>query len=245
MPVVPVSPDVSAAAALIPEGWLAIEGLACGFGGRATAPPDSTLLLQRQVHGTRMVDPALDTGRLRGDDGLARVAGDGDALIAASAGTVVGIRTADCVPLLLVAPRAHWAAAVHAGWRGTLAGIATEAVDAARRAGIGADELVAALGPSIGPCCYEVSAELGEEFRRAGFPDVTASGSTGHSPSRPHLDLRRANRFLLERSGVPAHNVQVVGPCTRCAYDRYHSFRAEPGSAGRQISWVGWKAKRD
>lgn len=238
---------------LVPEGWLAIEGLVCGFGDRTNCAPPDTLLPARQVHGTGVLAASHRSGRFAADpgDGYPRVDAEVDALVAAEAGTVVGVRTADCVPLLLAAPRARWSAAVHAGWRGTLAGIATEAVRVAREAGIHPRELVAALGPSIGPCCYEVSEELGHDFERAGLvvprqgePSPRGgepAGAHGGAAGKPHLDLRAANRILLERAGVAPGNVQQVGPCTRCAYDRFHSFRAEPKSGGRQVSWVGWR----
>jgi len=227
--------------ALIPEGWLAIEGLVSGFGDRRAGAPKGTLLLEKQVHGTRVVHATGDALLLAApaDDGFARVAAEADALVSAQPRTVVGVRTADCVPLLLVSPKARWAAAVHAGWRGTLAGIAGEAVKAAAGAGIRADELIAAVGPSIGPCCYEVSPELGEDFVRAGLAQAPSIGPR-REDGRPHLDLRAANRLVLERAGVPAGSIQTVGPCTRCARERYHSFRAEPESAGRQVSWIGW-----
>ncbi|MFN2425219.1 MAG: polyphenol oxidase family protein, partial [Candidatus Binatia bacterium] len=225
---------------LIPPGWLGIEGLMCGFGDRQFSAPTGTILLQRQVHG-KMVVAAPADGFVRGDDDYPRAAAEADALIAACPATIVGVRTADCVPLLLVAPRARWSAAVHAGWRGTVAGIAAEAVRAASGAGIAPGELLAALGPSIGPCCYEVSEEVGSGFEQAGLP-VVAPRSPG---SKPHLDLREANRVLLERDGVPPGNIQSVGPCTRCRSDLYHSFRAQPQSPGRQISWVGWREPAD
>jgi polyphenol oxidase len=246
--------------------WSGVDGLVCGFGNRRTEPPAETLLLQRQVHGARVVDADADRAKAVRDetDGLARIATEADALVARAAGTVVGVRTADCVPILLVAPRARWAAAVHAGWRGTLAGIAREAVLFARSAGIAPDEIHAALGPSIGACCYEVSAELAADFARAGLagastheqspmsaqspvsaePRISATAASSKSalagPARPHLDLRAANSIVLENSGVPRGQILNVGPCTRCANDRYHSFRAEPAAGGRQISWIGW-----
>lgn len=230
------------AAPLLPRGWDAIEGLVCGFGHRLAAPPPSTLLLQLQVHGTLVVDPRDVPGppTRDGQDGLPRVAVEADALVAASAGLVAGVRTADCVPVLLVAPGRRWAAAVHAGWRGTIGGIAAAAVAAASRAGIQPGELQAALGPSIGPCCYEVSAELGERFAAERLPVQSRDGGRWSSWGKPHLDLRAANRALLERSGVAPERIQDVGPCTRCASDRFHSFRAEPDSPGRQVSWIGW-----
>lgn len=222
---------------LVPAGWRDIAGLLCGFGDRAAVPPRGTVLLERQVHGSRVVDAGAHEGAWTVDetDGLPRLPEEADALIAARAGLVVGVRTADCVPLLLVSAKDGWSAAVHAGWRGTIAGIAGEAVRAARGAGIEAQHLAAALGPSIGPCCYEVSPEIGDQFARAGLPVVRGG-------VRPHLDLREANRVLLERSGVPAHAIQLVGSCTRCASGRYHSYRADPDCAGRQVSWVGWGA---
>jgi YfiH family protein len=228
---------------LVPEGWSGIAGLVAGFGDRRAAPPPETVLLAMQVHGTRIVDagahldhsPAHEPHRA-GDDGLARIDAEADALVAARPDVVVGVRTADCVPLLLVEPRRRWAAAVHAGWRGTLAGIATAAVRAAREAGVAPAQLLAALGPSIGACCYEVSPELGESFVSAGLAEACVL----RDGCRPHLDLRLANQVLLERAGVPAAGIQTVGPCTRCASDRYHSFRANPDAAGRQVSWIGW-----
>lgn len=239
-----VSTDLPSPGPLVPDDWLAIEGLVCGFGHRRAPAPPHAVLLERQVHGTLVLDAPADASGLGRDpdDGLARVAAEADALVAASPGVVAGVRTADCVPLLLVAPGRRWAAAVHAGWRGTVGGIAVEAVQAAAKAGIRPGELLAALGPSIGPCCYEVSEELGERFSEAGLPVHSPMGGAwpGRAAGKPHLDLRLANRVLLERAGVPSANVQAVGPCTRCAQDRFHSFRAEPESAGRQVSWVGW-----
>jgi polyphenol oxidase len=221
----------------VPGGWDSIEGLVCGFGSRTLDAPAQTRLLRRQVHGKEIVDagvaPAL-LGRESGDD-YARVEADADALLCTRPGIVGGVRTADCVPILLVAPHRRWAAAVHAGWRGTIADVAGEAVRAAERAGVRPSGILAALGPSIGACCYEVSEELGDEFDRAGLPVLRRVGR------KPHLDLRDANHVLLERSGVPRANIQDAGPCTRCASDRFHSFRAEPDSGGRQISWIGWR----
>ncbi len=233
---------------LVPDGWLSsIPDLVCGFGDRSAEPPPQTLLLMRQVHGRRIVEGSAKTSAPDDGDGLRRIDAEADALIARQPGIVVGVRTADCVPILLVARESRWAAAVHAGWRGTLAGIVREAVAAAQAVGVTAAHLEAALGPSIGPCCYEVSAELASDFSRAGIAPISGRGEREHEdapaagPPRPHLDLRLANRILLEQCGVPAGNIQLVGPCTRCAHARYHSYRAEPGSGGRQISWIGWK----
>jgi YfiH family protein len=219
-----------------PGGWDSIEGLVCGFGSRTIEAPPATRLLRTQVHGKDVVDAGVDETHLgrEAGDGHTRVEAGADALVCTRPGIVAGVRTADCVPILLVAPQRRWAAAVHAGWRGTIADIAGEAVRAAEKAGVRASGILAALGPSIGSCCYEVSEELGNQFEAAGLPVLRRVGR------KPHLDLRDANHVLLERAGVPRANIQNVGPCTRCANDRYHSFRAEPESKGRQISWIGW-----
>ena len=219
-------------------GWGYIDGLVCGFGSRDLHAPPSTVLPQRQVHGVAIADANAYADRLArvevGD--YARVPMEVDALVAPAPGVIVGVRTADCVPLLMVAPDQGWAAAVHAGWRGTVAGIAAEAVRAAERAGVAAADLLVAVGPSIGPCCYEVSDQLGREFDKASLP-VQWPDRGG----KPHLDLRAANRTVLERSGVRPEAIQSVGPCTRCQSGVYHSFRAEPESPGRQVSWIGWE----
>ncbi|HYC57856.1 MAG TPA: polyphenol oxidase family protein [Candidatus Binatia bacterium] len=224
---------------LAPERWSTFDGLVCGFGDRETSAPPSTLLLRRQVHGDAVVDAAVTATDDRiHHDGFARLAADADAAIVAAAGLIAGVRTADCVPVLLVAPKRHWAAAVHAGWRGTMAEIVVRAVEIAAGAGVAAESLEAALGPSIGPCCYEVSEELGDRFAAAGHAVVTRAGS------QPRLDLRAINARLLERAGVNPASIQFYGPCTRCACDRYHSFRADPQSQGRQISWIGWQDRK-
>lgn len=224
----------ASASALRPVGWDDVEGLVCGFGDRLVGAPAGTWTIGRQVHGADLVEVE---GPAAGND--ANLPLEADALVLRRPGLVGGVRTADCVPLLLVARGAGWAAAVHAGWRGTIAGIATAAVDRARRDGVNVAELRAALGPSIGACCYEVSCEIAESFARAGLPVLRAAEPSGH----PRLDLRMINAVLLERAGLLATSIQHCGPCTRCACDRYHSFRADPQQAGRQLSWIGWAAR--
>jgi len=225
---------VHAARLLRPAGWEDIDGLIYGFGDRSATAPPGTWTIAHQVHGTRVIE--VDAPASGADP---RVPVEADALVLRRPGVVGGVRTADCVPLLLVAPGHLWAAAVHAGWRGTLAGIATAAVERAQSDGIAPRQLRAALGPAIGPCCYEVSAEIGERFAEARLPVLWKSGEG----APPHLDLRAINAVLLERAGVAAPAIQQCGPCTRCARDRYYSFRAEPGQSGRQVSWVGWEAR--
>jgi YfiH family protein len=211
---------------LLPESWgREFPGLVGGFGDRQATPPQDCVGAARQVHGVRIVEVADPDAQ----------PGDCDGLVSTAEGLLVGVRTADCVPVLMVAP-GGWIASIHAGWRGTAADIVGAAVIHARKAGIAPERVKVALGPSIGPCCYEVGDEVAEAF--------LAFGAVRRAPgSRPHVDLRAANRELLLRAGVPAVNVESIGPCTRCHADRYYSYRANPKEAGRQWSWLGWELR--
>jgi YfiH family protein len=183
------------------------------------------IVVPRQVHGTRVVDA---------------VAGDApraDGLVAARPGLLVGVVTADCVPVLLVDRRRRIAGAVHAGWRGTAAGVLEAAVEHLRRAfGTPAAEVEAVVGPAIAGCCYEVGPEVFEAFRaRSG--EITAP-AWSEREGRRHVDLRVAARLLLHATGV--RSVDLLGPCTAC--DRaYNSYRRDGAGTGRQLSFVGWE----
>lgn len=193
----------------------------------AAALPGLTAVRMRQVHGARAVAVAA------ADDEV----GEADALVTAAPGLALTVLTADCVPLLAVAPRRRAVMAVHAGWRGSLAGVAVAALTAANAAfGTTPAEWRIALGPAIGGCCYEVEAALG-----ARFPDRWGAMPDAWQPAGTHgqLDLRRANAAILAAAGVPPDQITVVGPCTACARDQYFSHRAAAGRAGRQASIIG------
>jgi YfiH family protein len=215
---------VTSHAALEHEAWRAIPGLRHGFlAGRVE--PDAPVLRARQVHGTRVVAAERDAPPV-----------EADALVTASAGTLVGVVTADCVPMLLLAPRRRVVAAVHAGWRGAAAGIVDEALAHLDSAfGVEPGEVEAALGPAIGACCYEVGPEVRDAFvRRSGDTTAPAWRSLG---SRAMLDLRHAVELLLRRAGV--RQVATIGPCTRCVAE-YCSYRRDGAGCGRQLSFIGW-----
>ena len=184
----------------------------------------------RQVHGDRVVTV----------DAATTDAGEADAMVTTVATTVLGVLTADCVPILLVAPRHHVVAAVHAGWRGTLAGVAQRAVrHIAQTFGTPVTELRAALGPAIGGCCYEVDRDIADavEHTWGRMPKaVRRDGGT-----KAMLDLRRANATILESIGVRPAHILSVGPCTRCTAAAYFSHRAARGPTGRQWSFIGWR----
>jgi hypothetical protein len=201
-------------------------GLDHGFGLRGSGDARvAQLSVATQVHGTRMLEAPCSPARAA------------DALFARAPGLAVGVYTADCVPILLAARDGWGVAAVHAGWRGSAGEIARLAAgDLARRLGCAVRELVAALGPHIGPCCYEVD----EPVRRAiPVSEVFTPGRPGHA----QLDLGRLNEIHLLRAGIPAEAISRVGGCTRCDRERYESFRA--GSRGRMLHYVRAGMPRD
>jgi YfiH family protein len=181
------------------------------------------LLLLKQVHGVRVVEAPWDGTP------------EADASIASSAGWLLGIKTADCLPVLLVDPGRRSVAAAHAGWRGTAAGVVARAVAALVARGSRPGDLLAALGPGIGPCCYEVGDELREAFGPSAEP-FFRPGPRG----RPHLDVRAANVRQLQEAGLRPDSLHHVADCTRCRADLYPSYRRDGKGAGRMISFVGF-----
>lgn len=173
----------------------------------------------RQVHGARVVDAA------RGGP----PADEADAVISASAGLAACVSVADCVPILLADPETGRVAAVHAGWRGTIARIAAAAVE---RLGAPPARVLAAIGPAIGPCCYEVSADLADRFAAELGGDVVCRGPT------PRLDLHAANAAVLRAAGVLPERTETLGRCTSCDAGRFFSHRRDAGRTGRQAAFI-------
>jgi polyphenol oxidase len=189
-----------------------------------------------------------------------------DAAISRRAGLLLAVQTADCVPILLADLRRRAVAAVHAGWRGTLARIVMKALGRMRvEFGTKPGDVIAALGPAIGPCCYEVGPEVAQafsgQFAQAGewFEgpfDRLATGEEpnplpwltmmppGHEPppERVRLDLRAANRWQLVDAGVRIRNIAVSTLCTGCHPDLFFSYRKEGACAGRMMSVIGMRS---
>lgn len=177
----------------------------------------------RQVHGARVVRATAPGAPLE----------DADGVVATTPGLAACISVADCVPVLLADPESGAVGAVHAGWRGTIAGIAREGVAAlAREAGARPERLLAVIGPSIGPCCYEVSPDLAERFARTLGPEVIRPGAA------PRLDLWAANAVVLREAGLAPEHVEVLGRCTACERDRFFSHRRDAGRTGRQVAYL-------
>jgi YfiH family protein len=191
---------------------------------------DGRIVTMKQVHGDNIVEVK---------DKNLKEAGEADGMITSEKDIYLGALTADCVPLLFVAPKQKLAAAVHAGWRGTMAGIADKTVRLfTSRYDVAPSDLEVALGPSIGVCCYEVKDDVAGPLMKKWGRLTTPSISVKDGKS--FINLRRLNRDILRAAGVPGNQLYQVGPCTSCAADEYFSYRREGGETGRQISFVGW-----
>lgn len=191
---------------------------------------DGKVVTLRQVHGDNIIEVS---------DKKLKEAGEADGMITGENDIYLGVLTADCVPLLFIAPKQRLAAAVHAGWRGTLAGIAKKAVELFKqRYDVTADELEVALGPSIGVCCYEVKDDVAAPLMKKWGKLTTPSIAVKEGKS--FVNLRRLNRDILRAAGVPGKQLHEIGPCTSCATDEFYSYRRQGGETGRQISIVGW-----
>jgi YfiH family protein len=193
--------------------------LACALGH-----PALPIARARQVHGTAILEPDGGIG-----EGETRLAGEGDILLTRRRGLALVVQTADCVPILLIAEEG--VAAVHAGWRGTAKSAARIAVSAmGDRLGARPEGIRAYLGPSIGPCCYEVGGEVAASFAGE-FLRRDCRGKF-------RLDLKAANRAQLEAGGVLPQNITVLPHCTMCGGPRLASYRRDGAGAGRMISMV-------
>ena len=191
----------------------------------------SHLMLARQVHGAAVavVTKHDDAGRVATHEADAVATGDED--------VAVGVIVADCVPVLLVDPATGACAAVHAGWRGTVANIVGETVATLHRVmRARPKDMYAAIGPSIGPCCFEVGDDVVAAMgaRLPGQKGLFSPGARG----RLHVDLWGANVALLQAAGVPAEHIDVLGQCTHCQPQRFFSYRRDGSATGQMMAFV-------
>ncbi len=172
-----------------------------------------------------------------------------DFLVTGQPGVTVGVITADCVPALIADATGPAVAAVHAGWRGLVAGVLEAAVKTLRqRLGSRPQNLRAALGPSIGPCCFEVGPEVVDAFAEA-FPgepglvrrpeEKSPTPDRARGDRRSHVDLWTAARLALQRAGLASEHIDVPPGCTHCDARRYHSYRRDGPRVGQHLSVVG------
>jgi YfiH family protein len=233
------------------------------------------LVTLRQIHSHLLVIPEAsavgseqppETARLSGSSSLPNCKGDG--LMSDEPGLLLSIQTADCIPVLVADRKRRAVAAFHAGWRGTVQRIVESGIGRMRMEfGSRPEDLVAAIGPGIGLCCYAVGEEVFSEFEsqftyaRELFREVYDSDpvrtrypmlfltqrAPGHSPIGPslHLDLAEANRRQLLAAGLKPRAIQLVGGCTSCHREMFFSHRGSDGHAGRMMSVIGIRPDAD
>ncbi|HUS06175.1 MAG TPA: peptidoglycan editing factor PgeF [Bryobacteraceae bacterium] len=197
-----------------------LEWLHHGFGSRASEGWIREYTGAKQTHSDTVVV----------SNGITGSAGEADALISSELGQMIGIRTADCVPLLLADPVNRVVAAIHAGWRGTVADIAAKTVrQMASRFSTDPAQLLAAIGPCIGLCCFEVGPEVAQQLQPL-FPEKVDD---------THFDLAEANRRQLAAVGVASGHIETSGLCTFCLAEELHSYRREGNLSGRMVAAIG------
>lgn len=199
---------------------------------RAFATGLERLVTVNQVHGTDLL--VLDAAN---PDYSYFQKLEADGIITNQPGVMVGVCVADCVPVLLLDPVRRVVAALHAGWKGTAAGICRKGVEAL--VGVFGSEprqILAAVGPAIGGCCYEVDAPVVEAFRRTenGWGDFARETGAG----KWQLDLAAANVRQLVESGVAEANIEASGLCVSCTPESFFSYRRDGGETGRQMGFI-------
>jgi polyphenol oxidase len=201
--------------------------------------PTTTLVVPRQIH-SAIIRTVTTPDNTQTPEGKATIEADG--LITTLPNILLGIGTADCVPVLVADTRQRIVAAFHAGWRGSVARIVEQGLAQLRSThNSHPSDLIAAIGPSIGACCYTVGDEVRTQFSVA-FPYADALFS--NDLNNPHLDLWEANRRQLLQSGLDPSQITIVAQCTACTRDpnglrRFFSHRDENGHAGRMLNVIG------
>jgi YfiH family protein len=209
----------------VQDDELAVDENKRRLAGAFASNPEA-LLTTRQIHGNGVVE-------VREEWWTADASPRADALITDRPGALLMQRFADCVPILFADARSRAVGLAHAGWRGTVLNVAAATVEALTTSyGMKPDDLVVGIGPSIGPCCFEVGTDVAEKF--SGEPGVVLSHE-----SRPHVDLWEANRLALVAAGVAPEAIEIAAVCTRCNPDDYFSHRALGYPAGRFGGVIG------
>jgi hypothetical protein len=207
-----------------------------------TGNTSTPLVTIRQIHSAVIA--------LAGPDSPMQPLCEGDGLITSQPGILIGIQTADCVPVLVADPKRRAVAAFHAGWRGTVKRIVqTGIARMTQEFGSQPQDLVAAIGPAIGPCCYSVGQDLLSEFRsQFAYSEQlfrpTGSPANADESSTLHLDLFQANRRQLLDAGMAPAAICLAGACTACHPELFFSHRASHGKAGRMLSVIGIAPRR-
>ena len=164
----------------------------------------------------------------------------GDALLTQSDDVTLAVQLADCFPILAVDPATRAIACIHAGWRGTLAGVLANALSGLKQHfDCDPRRILVAIGPGIRACCMEVGEDLSIDFELA-CPGAGISKSHPMNPGKHLLDLPRLLKLQAGASGIPEENIHDLGMCTRCRTDEFFSYRAEGAHAGRMMAVISW-----
>ncbi|CAM4508636.1 hypothetical protein FHS16_003001 [Paenibacillus endophyticus] len=197
-----------------------------------------------QVHGNRVSQVTL-AERGRGRDSMDDVIKDCDAIITDVPGVLLASFYADCVPLYFYDPQHHAVALAHAGWKGTVQQIAAETVQVMTDAyGTKPEHLKAAIGPSIGSCCYEVDGPVIQQVQQL-LEQLGVEGESSQKmlqrsiDGKANLDLKEINRQIMIKAGILPIHIELTEWCTGCRRDLFFSHRKEGGLTGRMASWIG------
>lgn len=200
---------------------------------RALGVDVRSLVAGEQVHGTR-VEVVTSAHRGRGALARADALSGVDAMVTDVPGLVLFGLFADCVPVFIYDSRRRAVGLAHAGWQGTVGGIAGRTVQTLADAfGSRPSDCYAAVGPAIGPCCYEVGEDVADRFR-----DMDAD-SVVDGEGRPRVNLWEANTRQLQEAGIPREHISVARLCTRCLQETFFSHRGDGGSTGRMAAAIG------
>jgi polyphenol oxidase len=192
----------------------------------AIGAPGWPIIKLKQIHSGIVVD--ID------DTSAAGEAVEGDAAVTSLRGAALAVQTADCVPVLISDADGSAVAAIHAGWRGTAAGIAGRAARSMiQKFGLEPKSLRAAIGPHIGVCCYEVGEEVVGAFQNPAAVERRSEWA------KAHLNLAAANRAQLRDAGISDSHIETSSLCTRCRDDLFHSYRRDGKRMGHLLSVVG------
>ncbi len=198
------------------------------------------LVTPEQVHGEAIARvTARDAGRgaLSYDDAIAAT----DALITDEEDLPLLLCFADCTPILFLDPVRRAVGIAHGGWKGTVRRIAAKTVRRMQdEFGSRVEDILVGIGPSIGPCCYEVGAEVAEQFRAA-FPGHERELFTEPQPGHTYLSLWAANTLQLEEAGIPREHIDCASVCTACNHAIFYSYRADGGRTGRMAAVIALK----
>jgi polyphenol oxidase len=205
---------------------------------RAMGVAREDLLLVRQVHESTVAVASADRPRPWPRP-------DADAIVSNDPGAAIAVRVADCVPILLSEETGRVVGAIHAGWRGIARRAVIAGVEAMQsRYGVRPERLMAAVGPSIGPCCYQVGPETRDAFRDMGHhPEMLTRWFSPQPSGRFYLDLWQATRDELEGAGVSPTSIFIAELCTKTHSDVLHSYRVEGEKAGRMVGVIRAKGK--